>query len=348
MPQMELARVIENPRYSVRGLSDAIMNVPNEYDLLARMGLFPERGIRTTFVEIERKDGVLNILPQGLRGGPATKARSTSRDKVIVKTGYIPHENRVMADDLQNLPAFGTEDFFEQFDEVVMEKMEETAAKFRQTFEYYRWGALRGNVYDADGASVLYNSYDLMGETQSSFDFKFGTTTADGPLAAAKAMRRHLEKSLRGETMTGMLVLASAEFMDKLTTHPHMAKTYENQQGRPNPLLDDLWDGFVHGGVMYVEHNGVASYVDPETGAETEHRFIPEGEAIAVPLGTRQTFKSYFAPGTAIDTVNMPGQAMYVSPKLLDHNRGIELAYESAPLFLVQKPRLVLRGYSSN
>lgn len=348
MPQMDVSQIIADPRYSVRNLSDAILNVPNEYDLLARMGLFPEKGIRTTYVEIERKDGVLNILPQTTRGGPASKSRTSTRNKRIIGTGYISHENQVLADDLQNLPAFGTDGFFEQFDAVVLEKMEEIAAKFRQTFEYSRWGALRGDVYDADGATVLYNCYDLMNEQQADFDYKFGTTSEDGPLKASKAVRRYLEKNLRGEPMSGMLVLASAEFMDGVTEHPAVKEVYKYQQGRPNPLLDDQWNGFVHGGVLYIEHNGIASYVNPDTGAETEHRFIPEGEAIAVPLGTRQTFRSYYSPGTMLDSVNGEGQAMYVSPKALDHNRGIELFYESAPLFLVQKPRLVMRCHSSN
>lgn len=348
MPQMEFSRVLENPRYSVRELSDAIMNTPNRYRLLGRLGLFPEKGIRVTYVEIERKNGVLNVLPVTLRGGPATKGRRVTRDKIMVGTQYISHEDAVLADDLQNLPAFGSEDFFEQFDTVVNDKLETLYAKYDQTFEYWRWGALRGDVYDADGTTVLYNSYDLMGEAQADIDFKFGTVGSDGAIRAAKEVRRYLEKNLMGETMRSMVVICSPEFFDALTEHPALAKVYENQQGRPNPLLDDLHDGFVHGGVLYVEHNGTASYVNPETGVTTEHRFIPEGEAIAVPLGTQQVFRSYFAPGTMLPNVNMPGQSVYVSPKLLDHNRGIELFSESAPLFLVQKPRLVMRCYSSN
>ena len=65
-------------------------------------------------------------------------------------------------------------------------------------------------------------------------------------------------------------------------------------------------------------------------------------------MGTQQTFRSYFAPREMLDTVNMPGQSMYASLKELDHGAGVEIHTESAPLFLVQNPRLVLRGYSSN
>ncbi len=212
-----------------------------------------------------------------------------------------------------------------------------------------RWGALRGDVYDADGTRVLYNCYTEMGESQQSVDFKFGTTASDGILAASKEGRRYMEKSLLGETMTRQLALCSSEFFDEVTTHPAHEKFYQNNPvGKPNPFLEDLGvTYFQHGTWTYIEHNGEATYLNAD-GTTSTRRFIPENEAIIVPLGTQQTFRSYFAPGEMLEAVNMPGQSMYASLKELDHGAGVEIHTESAPLFLVQKPRLVLRGYSSN
>jgi len=347
MPQMEFGRILDNPHYSVRAMSDAIINVPTRYKLLSLLRLFPDKGIRTTYVEIHRKNKTLNILPTTERGGAATKGRRDTRDKILVGTQYISHEDQILADDIQNLPAFGSDEFFESFDMVVNEKLENLFMKYEQTFENQKWGALRGDVLDADG-SVLYNSYDIFNITQASFDFKFGTTTSDGAMKAAKDSRRYVEKEKGDEPMNGMVWFCGPGFMDKLTAHPSMAEAYRNQQSRPNPLLDDMHDGFRHGGATYIEHNGTVASVNPETGVEEEIRFIAENEAIGIPFGTSQVFRSYFAPGTMMTNVNMPGQAIYVSPKLLDHGRGIEMFSESAPLFLVQKPQLVIRGYSSN
>jgi len=347
MPQMELARILENPHYSVRAMSDAIINVPTRYKLLSLLRLFPDKGIRTTYVEIHRKNMTLNILPTTERGGPASKGRRNTRDKVSVGTQYISHEDQILADEVQNMPMFGSDDFFESFDTLVNEKLEGMFAKYEQTFEKQRWDALRGDVLDTDG-TVLYNSYDLFGIEQASFDFKFGTTTSDGAMQAAKDSRRYIEKNKGDEPMNGMVWFCGPDFMDKLTAHPSMAEAYRNQQSRPNPLLDDMHDGFRHGGATYIEHNGCVPVVNPETGVEDEVQFIADDEAIGIPFGTSQVFRSYFAPGTMMSNVNMPGQSIYVSPKLLDHGRGIELFSESAPLFLVQKPQLVVRGYSSN
>lgn len=348
---------LRDPRYSVRNVSDAILKIPNEYSLLGGMGLFPEKGIRTTYVEVEIKTGYLNLISTSERGSPAPEKKRSDRQSRILKSVFMQQNDTIKPSDLQNLPAFGqlgaggepSAAFFEAFDDVLADRFQELQRGYRQTHEYMRWGALRGDVYDADGTRVLYNCYTEMGESQQSIDFKFGTTTSDGVLAASKASRRYMEQNLLGETMTRQLYLCSAEFFDNVTTHPSYAKFYENNPvGKPNPFLEDLGVSyFQHGTATYVEHNGQATYLNAD-GTSSTRRFIPAGESIIVPLGTQQTFRSYFTPGEMLGAVNMPGQSMYVSLKELDHGAGVEIHTESAPLFLVQKPRLVLRGYSSN
>ncbi len=339
---------LRDPRYAVRALSDAIMNVPNEYSLLGQMGLFPEVGIRTTYVEVEVKKGFLNIIPTSQRGAPAPNMRHSSRSLRALKTLFMQLNDHIRPSDLQNLPAFGQPELLSAFDELLIERMTQLQATYRQSHEYMRWGALRGDVLDADGSTILYNCYTEMGESQKSYDFKFGTSATNEPLKATVAARRDAEKDLQGEPMNMMLWLCSPTFMDGVIHHPYYKTYYDNQQGMPHPFFTDMAaNGFVVGGQVFMEHLGTASYVQDD-GTTLTHNFIPTGEAIGLPLGTRRVFRSYFAPGEMMSTVNMPGQSMYVSLKELDHGAGIEMHTESAPLFLVQKPRLVLRGYSSN
>lgn len=343
--------ILSDPRYGVRAVSDAIMEIPNEYGMLGNLGLFPEKGIRTTYVEIEKKEGYLNLIPTSARGGPAPEKKRSSRSLRVMKTQFIQQNDTIKASDLQNMPGFGTPgspEFMESFDTELGERLNELQRGYRQTHEFWRWGALQGDVLDADG-TVLYNCYTEMGESQNDVDFKFGTTDSDTVMAASKASRRFMEKNLLGESMSRQLYLCSAEFFDNVTTHPAFEKFYQNNPvGRPNPFLDDLGvTYFQHGTATFIEHNGEASYLQPD-GTTVSRRFIPANECIIVPMGTQQVFRSYFSPGEMLDAVNMPGQAMYVSLKELDHGAGVEIHTESAPLFLVQKPRLVQRGYSSN
>ena len=337
---------LSDPRYSVRNMTEAITNVPTMYDLLTRMGLFPDIGIRTTYVEVEMKKGTLNIVPTSQRGAPAPYQDRNRRELRIFKTLFQQLNDKIVPSDLQNLPAFGDPMGFEMFDQLLAERMQRLAAVYRQTHEFMKWGALDGDVVDADGTTVLYNSYTEMGETKASFDFKFGTTAQPGPTDAAMEARRYLERNLLGETMSGVLWLCNSDFMDNIRHHPAYSKIWEQQQAQPNPIIEGF-EAIRVGGNLFVEHNGTASYVDAN-GTATTHDFITTNEAIGVPLGTTQTFRSYFAPAEMMSAVNLPGQAMYMSMKELDHDGGIEIHTQSAPLFLVQKPRLVLRGYSSN
>ena len=115
---------LRDPRYSVRNVSDAIMQIPNEYSLLSQLGLFPEKGIRTTYVEVEIKKGVLHLIPTSQRGAPAAEKKRGSRQTRLIGTHFMQYNDTIRASDLQNLPAFGMLDtagnapdaFFEAFD----------------------------------------------------------------------------------------------------------------------------------------------------------------------------------------------------------------------------------------
>ncbi len=346
-----LSQIIDNPRYRASALRETIHNLPTMYNMLGRMGLFSQKGIDTTYVEIERMSGQLNILPVTERGGPSTRARSNTRDKIIVPTYYMSHGDALKASDLQNLPMFGAQDFFERFDEKLFEKLALIKRKYAQTMEFWRWNALNGSVVDADGETELYNVYTLMGETQPDFDLKLGTTTDDGVLDLGYEIRRYMETNAQGEPIGDIVVFCHSVLFDKIRKHPIIREIYKHQamdRVRPNPNVDDVFMGFRHGNTVFVEHNGRATYVDPNTGAETVHDFLTSGEGLAVPLGTMDVFKEYFAPGERMDAVNQPGRQIYVDMKEMDWGRGIEIETESAPLTLVKKPRLVGRVYTSN
>ena len=291
---------------------------------------------------MERRDPIREPVTE--LGAPGVSAAVNTREKFSIGTAYIRHDDSLKAQDLQGLPMYGSEMFYEQFDVKLMEKMAAASSKFDQTAEYHRWRALFGDVYDADGVTKLWNSFEQFGEEQFTVDYKFDQEN-DGAMAAAKTMRRYMEQELRGETMRGQIVFCSSEFMDRLTQHPSFQKFYENQNGHTgrNPLINDVGaTGFTHGDVTYVEFNGVMTYVDGRTGAEYEHRLIPAGEAIAIPLGTQDTFCSFFAPGTMMDSVNQPGERLYSAMEPMKFNQGLELMFEQAPLHIMKRPRLAI------
>jgi hypothetical protein len=112
--------------------------------------------------------------------------------------------------------------------------------------------------------------------------------------------------------------------------------------GQPNPHRENLRRGFYFKGITYIRHMGSATFVNGD-GTVSTHNFIPANEAISVPVGTRQVFRSFWAPADYIETVNTLGQELYAKMKVMDFDRGFEGETQCQSLHLVQKPRLVVK-----
>lgn len=341
---------LKDPRYAIGPVTEAILNIPNEYGLLNRLGLFQGKAIAETTVKVDIKNKQLNIIPTSQRGANGPRDTSDSRSMKIFPTFNHKLEGTLLADEFQNVRKFGTDAESEVFDERLAEKLADLQQKHRQTREYLRWGALQGNVYDADGTTVLYNVYTEMGESKVSVDFTLGATSGDPIQTATDTLLDSAELNANGEPISEYLALCSPGFFTKLMGNADFRdayKQYPNFAGQPNPLRENLRDGFYHKGIWYVRHLGRATYMGAD-GLKTTTKFIPDNEAIAVPLGTRDVFRTYYAPADYIEAVNTEGQEIYAKLDPMPKNRGVEIETQVQALDLVLKPRLVFRCFSSN
>lgn len=340
---------LKDPRYAVGPVSEAIMNIPNEYGLLNGLGLFTSKGISETTVKVDIKNKQLNVIPTSQRGGNGPKDTGDSRSMKIFPTFNHKLGASLLADEFQNVRKFGTDAEHEVFDERLMEKLADLQQKHRQTREYLRWGALQGNVYDADGSTVLYNVYDEMGETKVSVDFKLGDVSGDPIQVGTDTLLDSAELNANGEPISEYLKVCSPGYFTKLLQNKDFREAYSqyaNLAGQPNPLRENLRAGFYHKGIWYVRHLGRATYVAPD-GTKTTTKFIPDNEAIAVPLGTNEVFRTYYAPADYMEAVNTIGQDLYAKLKPMDYDRGVEIETQCQSLDLVLKPRLVFRCHTS-
>lgn len=333
---------IKDPRFAIGPMSEAIMNVPNEYGLLNTMGLFRGSGIAETTVKVDIKNKQLNLVPTSPRGTPAPRDTSDSRGLKVFPTFRHALAGSLLADEFQNVRAFGTESQLDVFEERLMEKFEDLAQKHRQTDEYLKWGSLKGNVYDADGTTVLYNVYTEMGETQKTVAFALAATTGDPIQDGTDELLDYLELNSNGEPISGVAMFCSPGYHTALMKNTAFREAFKYFAGQPNPHRETLRRGFEFKDITYFRHMGRATFVAAD-GTKTTHKFIADNEAIAVPLGTRQVFRSYFAPADYMETVNTIGQELYAKPKIMDFDRGIEVETQSQKLHLVLKPRLVAK-----
>ena len=138
-----------------------------------------------------------------------------------------------------------------------------------------------------------------------------------------------------------MHVLCSTEFFRALTTHKEVKTAYQNwQQGAV--LINDMRSGFSYSGITFEEYRGQASFVQPD-GTLGSRRFIAAGEAHAFPVGTVDTFATYFAPADFNETVNTIGQPLYAKQEPRKFERGTDLHTQSNPLPMCHRPGVLIK-----
>lgn len=346
MPQLDLNTLV-GERFSTLQLTMGINKRSNEYGLLNGMGLFSEDGIAERFVKIETRNQTLSIIPTSPVGTPAPAADDPDSRSVLPPIPTFRHAkmHTLLAEDLQGVRAFGTEDMPEYPDMKMMEMMDKIQREHLQTKEFLRWQSLKGNVYDVDGSKLLYNVYTLMGETQKEIDWDLTNDTAVDPiLDGNNELLDYLEDEALGETISGVVKFCSPGYFDALLKNASFREAYRyfsENNGDINPNRQMVRQ-FTYKGVTYVRHRGSASYKKRD-GTTVVHKFIPDDEAIAVPMGTYECFRTFFGPAEFLETVNTVGLPVYVKPEVMKLNMGIELHSFSHQLNLVTKPRLVVK-----
>jgi hypothetical protein len=82
-------------------------------------------------------------------------------------------------------------------------------------------------------------------------------------------------------------------------------------------------------------------------GTLGSRRFIAAGEAHAFPVGTVDTFATYFAPADFNETVNTIGQPLYAKQEPRKFDRGTDLHTQSNPLPMCHRPGVLIKLISA-
>lgn len=343
---MPMLDIFESDAFSTVSLTAAINRLKPQFGMIGDMGLFREQGVSTTTVAIEDQGDVLNLLSTVERGGPSIQNTTGKRKVYQVLIPHNPLEDVVLPSDVQDLRAFGQEMGLEMVEDKVLFKLASMRRKHEITKEWRRAKALEGTIVDADGSTVLLNLYTLLGKSRKEVDFKLGTTTTKVTNKITEA-KRHIEDNSEGEIITDYVGLASPTFMDKLVSHSKVEAAHANWEGRSNLLGADLRAGFRFGGVLWREYSGAANNVDA-AGSVTSRKFITDGDALIVPMGTMDTFLAVNGPGDMNEAVNTVGLPFYASSEPRKHGKGVELYTESNFMPYVTRPQLVVRCHSSD
>ena len=335
----------ENPGFSMASLTAAINLIPNRYGRLEQLNLFPAKPVRTRQIIVEEYAGRLNLLPTRAPGSPGTLGERGQRKLRSFVIPHIPHDDVVLPEEVQGLRAFGSETEMEALGGVMARHLETMRNKHAITLEHLRMGALKGKILDADGSPIV-DLFDAFEIQQEVIPFKFSVNADESHLKmACYELLSKMEHALEGEMMSGVHVLCSPKFFRALTTHKETKLAYTNWlQG--SMLISDLRSGFSYTGVTFEEYRGKASFMDAN-GTMATRDFIADGEAHAFPLGTVDTFATYFAPADFNETVNTMGQALYAKQEPRKFERGTDLHTQSNPLPMCHRPGVLIKLVSA-
>lgn len=321
--------VFKGDAFGFTELIAALTKIPYVPTRLGKLGLFAEDGVSTTSVAIEMQNGVLTLVPTAPRGAPGVVKTVERRNVRNFSPVHLPQRVAVMADEVQNLRAFGKDSEEETAMKLLTQKFTIARRDLDLTHEYQRMGALKGIVLDADG-STIYNYFTEFGVTAQTANIALSVNTTK-VLQAMTGVKRQIEDKLGGVMNSGYLVLCSPEFMDAMTGHPAVTETYKAQAGAV--LRSDLRGGFDFASDMrFEEYRGTIG----------GQRFIGANKALVIPLGVPELFKTLYAPAPYMETVNTMGVPFYAKMKELDYNTGAEWQVQSNPLHMNTRPDAIV------
>lgn len=327
---MPMLDIFKSDAFSVVSMTDAILKVPFKPGRIGALGLFRDRGITTTTVVVEEKDGRLSLITTSPRGGPASTIGAEKRTARPFVVPHLERESKIMADEVQNVRAFGSENVQEAVQMLVNERQTDLRAMHEVTLEHLRVGAIKGSILDADGSTVLFNLFTEFGVTQQTLDIALATDTTKVRNRAV-AIQRLIEVELGAEPISGYRAFCGDDFFDALIGHKVVVESLKFQESAL--LRTDLRAGFEYGGITWENYRGKVGGVS----------FFPTATAYVVPMGTN-IFANYFAPADFIETVNTMGLPIYSKIAMDEQlNRWAMIHSQSNPLALCLRPRAVVK-----
>ena len=330
---MSVLDVFNNSAFSTTSLTSAVNKMPFLPGRAGRLGIFDEAGIDTTTVMIEQRDGVLQLIPDTPRGAPPRQHNSNRREARTFRVPHFPLEGAIMADEIQNVRMFGSENQLETIQAKVSEKLEEMLRSLDATVEYGRIGAIKGIILDADGSTVIHDLFTEFGVTQIvvSFELDVDTTVVRGICLDVK---NQIEDELGDATYDHIHAFCGADFFKSLIDHPDVREAYQRWLDGQALRNDPRFTGFEFAEIMFEQYRGAVSGVP----------FVAANEAHLFPVGTPGLFKTRFAPADFVEAANTIGLPRYAKQERMRFDKGIELHEQTNPFSYCERPKVLVKA----
>lgn len=323
--------IFNNDAFSVTQLSLAIQDIPYVPGQISAAGIFGEEGIYAPTFSIESRGTTVGLVSSQPRGSSSGKIQVNDKAKLIsFQTVHLPQRWEIMADEVLGKRAFGSETELEMAQTLVNRKLAKCIRDNALTMEFQRLGALRGQVLDADGTTVLLDLFSTFGISQTTQSMALGTAGTDVNNMCVK-IGRLMDTALGGIPYRGLRAFVNSSFYDKFTTHASVKEAFSLWNTNTNFLQTDNRRGFIFGGIEWVEYRGLGSVA------------IATDEAYVVPMGVPDLAKTYYAPANYMETVQTLGLPYYAKMEPMEFNKGMEGEFQSNPISIVTRPQAIIK-----
>lgn len=335
--------VFKQDAFSAMSLTTAIQDLPTVPSFLGDLGIFTPNPIRTKGFMVERQGATLKLIPVTERGSPRPRRTIDRRNVRNFETVRVAESDKIMADALQGIRAFGSETELKAMQTEVAQRQMKLDMDVMLTLENHRLGAINGLVLDADGSSVLYDFYTEFGISRPT-EIAFNWASRTGVKSfVAQNVTRPIIRALGGRAFPGMRIMALCgdTFFDAMQENAEFRATYLN-----NPTAATLREGNAFGqinawDVTWVNYRGTD---DNSTVA------IASDKARFIPVGVPNVFQHVMSPAEGFDFVNTLGLPKYSmmanDPSGL--NEWVDLHVAAYPAMVCTTPEALLQGRSGS
>lgn len=333
---MDVFRQNAGGAFSMMTLTALVNELPHQPTRLGELGIFEQRGMRTLNASIEKSKNVLSLVPVTPRGGPGPQGQRNERSLIQVPTVRLYKEDTIMADEIQDVRAFGSENDLLSLQDEINARNTTISNDIEVTVEYHRIGALKGIVYDASGG-VLLNLFDTFGvvaQTEIAFDLSAASPAAGVLRNKCNTVLRLIEDELGAATYSNVHAMCSSQFFDAFTAHAEF-RAYQIGWPQASALAQRTARRSVEfGGITWEEYRGKVggtSYVDDD-------------KAHIFPLGVSGLFLTRYGPPEYFRLINTIGLPRY-SSLLLDptgRDAFVQPTVQTQILNLCTRPRVLI------
>lgn len=336
MPSLD---VFNSDAFSMQNLTAAVNRMPFKPTFLGSLGIFSDRPQSTTVAMVEEKHGKLALISTAGRGTLKDVRSREARQARPFNVPHVPYFQTLMADDIQNIRAFGSETELESVGQVINDQLSQMRQDHEVTHEWHRIGAIKGIVLDADGSTVVYNYYTEWGgldPTTKAINF----VTPDSLKEKANDWHRAIAANVGAAPYTAVVALCGDGFFDKVVTAAEVVAAYDRWRESFMLRTAQLGPGFQAQSMSGLDYADIL-FVNYR-GSIGGSPFIANDHAFVFPVGVPNMFVNAIAPADMMGATNTRGQLIYAAQERLPFDKGVELHTQSNALYINTYPLAVV------